>query len=584
MENQIDEIKSKTDIVSLISEYVSLKKAGRNYKANCPFHTEKTPSFMVSPERGIFKCFGCGEGGDAFNFLMKIEGVEFDEALKQLARRAGIALKEYHPSPVEKQKEILLLINEAVAGVYHRLLIEHSSGKKALDYLKGRGLTLASIKSFKLGYSPNQWEFLGKYLSKKGFNLKDVLAAGLIIPSSRGGGYYDRFRGRIIFPIFNIRGEVVGFSGRVLESGEPKYLNSPETPIFDKSSVLYGMHLAKEEAKKLNQAVLVEGNLDVISSHQVGVRNVTAPLGTALTFSQLQLIKRYASNIALCFDTDLAGDSATKRGIEIAENLGMNINVVRLKFGKDPDECIKKDPKLWQASLQDLMPIYDYYLSSAISRYGLDTIQGKRKVGGEFLPLLTKLEDEILRAHYVQKLSALLGVTEEALNKTLNKQKRVSGPVNVQKQGEKVIPTLVREEALETYLLALLFQTKKNSEGVETADFNKEKLRTLFELYSKEGKSFSAKEFASSLSPDLLPVFDEIMLVEIEDYLLEDDEKLEKEFIRCFYQLKSLNLKRRLKKLEVEIKQAEILKDVVKLELLNKEFRDLSVKLKEFNE
>ncbi len=609
MDSQIEEVKSKTDIVSLISEYIPLKKAGRNYKANCPFHSEKTPSFMVSQERGIYKCFGCGEGGDIYNFLMKLEGIEFGEALKQLAKRAGVALKEYHPSPIEEQKERVFLINKTTAQLYSRVLLEHPSGAKALGYLKERGLTLNSIKKFQLGYAPDQWEFVAKYLTKKGFSLQDLLATGLIVSSGRGEGFYDRFRGRIIFPVHDVRGEVVGFSGRVLGSeeptrepesdlagglahrslgeGGPKYLNSPETIVFDKGRTLYGLYFAKEEIKKVNQVVLVEGNLDVISSCQAGVKNVAAPLGTALTFPQLQLLNRYTSNIGLCFDLDSAGYAASKRAIEMAENTGLNISIIQPKVGKDPDECARKSPKIWQESVRESIPIYDYYLSSAVSRHGLETLEGKRKISAEVLPLLKKLDDEIARSHYLQRLASLLGVEESALVKVLGKRAETSKSASsINTYPSKPPVRLDRGEVLERYLLSLLLQTKIRSQELMATDFLNEKLRVLYErhqLFCQDKEGFKVKKYVLDLPGELVSLVDELLLTEIEDYLLEDEERLEKEFRACVNELKSLNLRRRLKKLALEVKQAEILNDMVKLELLRKEFRDLTLQLKKYN-
>ena len=312
MENQIDEIKNKIDIVSLVNEYVPLKKAGRNYKALCPFHGEKTPSFMVSPDRQIFKCFGCGEGGDSFAFIKKSEGIEFGEAVKRLADRAGIKLKEFHTSGLEKKREVIFAANQLVTDLYNYLLTRHNAGKSALDYLHLRKISDPSIKKFQLGFAPEKGETAVNFLLKKGFSRDDLSLAGISLPVERGR-IIDRFRGRVIFPIKDTQGRTLAFSARVLGSREPKYLNSPDTLVFNKSNSLYGIDLAKQEISRQKIAVLVEGNLDVISSHQVGVTNVVAPLGTALTDKQIETLRRFSESLLIGFDTDLAGSAAAKR-------------------------------------------------------------------------------------------------------------------------------------------------------------------------------------------------------------------------------------------------------------------------------
>jgi len=580
MNDDVEQVKSKVDIVSLVSEYVQLKKSGRNYKANCPFHNEKTPSFMVSPDRQIFKCFGCGEGGDVFAFLKKMEGLEFGEALKLLAGKVGVQLKEYKPSLAEKRKETLLEISGLASNLFHYLLTKHSLGKNALDYLKARGVIKKSVDNFQLGFSPNQKKFLFQFLVKKGYLPADIISTGLVIATSDGP--IDRFRGRIIFPISDIQGRVTAFSGRSVGSLEPKYLNSPETLIFNKSKTLYGINLAKASIKKEKAAVLVEGNLDVISSHQVGVENVVAPLGTALTIQQVENLKKLSDTVIFAFDTDLAGDAAEKRGIEIVEEAGMNMKVVQLLEGKDPDEVIKKNPHLWKKVLKEAVPIYDYFINSAVGRYGVDSAEGKRRVVNEVIPTLSKLTDEILRSHYLQQLSAKVGVEETDLRELVDKY--VSGD----RKGSEIKEVLDKPlsprvgSIVEKYLLALVVQSGQIEKGVAPELFTDNSYQEIFKLikqYKKENEKWRVKAFAKNLPEALLPAFDDILLFDIDEEVLELPSKLEQEINVCANRLKELSLRKKLKELSIAIKQAEAVGNGDKIRSLSEEFRDRSSEL-----
>ena len=580
MNDDVEQVKSKVDIVSLVSEYVQLKKSGRNYKANCPFHNEKTPSFMVSPDRQIFKCFGCGEGGDVFAFLKKMEGLEFGEALRLLASKVGVQLKEYKPSLAEKRKETLLEISGLASNLFHYLLTKHSLGKNALDYLKARGVIKKSVDNFQLGFSPNQKKFLFQFLVKKGYLPADIISTGLVIATSDGP--IDRFRGRIIFPISDIQGRVTAFSGRSVGSLEPKYLNSPETLIFNKSKTLYGINLAKASIKKEKAAVLVEGNLDVISSHQVGVENVVAPLGTALTIQQVENLKKLSDTVIFAFDTDLAGDAAEKRGIEIVEEAGMNMKVVQLLEGKDPDEVIKKNPHLWKKVLKEAVPIYDYFINSAVGRYGVDSAEGKRRVVNEVIPTLSKLTDEILRSHYLQQLSAKVGVEETDLRELVDKY--VSGD----RKGSEIKEVLDKPlsprvgSIVEKYLLALVVQSGQIAKGVAPELFTDNSYQEIFKLikqYKKENEKWRVKAFAKNLPEALLPAFDDILLFDIDEEVLELPSKLEQEINVCANRLKELSLRKKLKELSIAIKQAEAVGNGDKIRSLSEEFRDRSSEL-----
>ena len=575
MENQIEQVKIRVDIVGLVSGYVSLKKAGRNYKGLCPFHSEKTASFMVSAERQIFKCFGCGEGGDAIAFYQKIEGVEFGEALKRLADKVGVVLKEYKENPLEKQKETIKAINTKAAEFYHYILLKHATGRKALEYLKDRGLNEKSIKEWQLGYAPDSWDNVAKFLAKKGFQSADVVKSGLGLPSQRQG-LYDRFRKRIIFPIKNISGETVAFSGRIFGEGEPKYLNSPDTLIFNKSNNLYGLDLAKAEIKKVNSTVLVEGNLDVISSFQVGIKNVVCPLGTALTEKQLGLLRRFSDNLVLSFDQDTSGVAATKRAVEMAENLGLNLRLTNFPE-KDPDELIKKNPAAWEKTVADATPVYDYLIDKAIKNNGTGNSESLRKVTTEVAPYLARIENEITRSHYERLLASRLSVSEESVRREIEKKKIPGSSQTIEvkiEQGQNVSDRLV----LEKYLLALVLQTKNLSPEIRSSDFENRQLQSLYQLLETEPK-LDLKRLQTEIPAELNETFDQLTLLELPAEILKDEAKIRQEIKTCAVRLKELNLRARLRKLTLAIKQAEIGREEERLESLENEFNQISKNL-----
>jgi DNA primase len=441
MTSPIDEIKAKIDIVDLISEYVQLRPAGKNFKALCPFHQEKVPSFYVSPERQIWHCFGqCNDGGDIFKFIMKMENVEFPEALRILAKRAGVELKtdDYH---LTSQRTRLLDILQVAAKFYHKILLESSLAAKARAYLKKRQLQDKTIKEFQLGFAPDRRDELLKFLTKRGFKEQEIELAGLIIkttqsPSGQVFGllYYDRFRNRIVFPLTDVYGNIVGFTGRIMptmsavgpeaENKEvPKYVNTPETPVYNKSRLLYGLDKAKEAIKKEGFAILVEGNMDVITAHQSGTKNVVASSGTSLTIEQVKLLKRYTNNLILAFDVDLAGQAATQRGIDIALAQEMNIKILHLPQGKDPDECIRENPKDWFLAIRKAQPIMEYYFQLAFQGRDKDNLEDKKAITNLLLPQLAKFGNLIERDHWLKILSEKLDVAETVLRESLAKIK-----------------------------------------------------------------------------------------------------------------------------------------------------------------
>ena len=358
MENQVEEIKKKLDIVEVINKYVPLKKRGRHYVACCPFHQEKTPSFVVSTELQIYKCFGCGKAGDVFSFVQEYNRIDFREALEDLAKMAGVKLiQSVKMTQEESKKKILYEINREAAKFYHYILTKHSLGKEALEYLHNRELKEDTIKKFMIGFSPKDSRLVVNYLLKKGYKIEEMVATGSFgVSQYNRKQIYDRFQDRVIFPQIDFRERIVGFSGRILPTATnknlAKYINSPETDVYHKSQMLFGLNLAKEAVKKENWALVVEGELDMISPYQIGMENVVAIKGTALTEDQLHLMSRYTDTIILGLDSDFAGNKASIRSIELAEKMGFEIKVLDLEGKyKDPDEAIKNNPDFFNISI-----------------------------------------------------------------------------------------------------------------------------------------------------------------------------------------------------------------------------------------
>ncbi len=420
-----EEIKSRLDIVEVISGYLRLTKAGRNFKALCPFHNEKSPSFMVNQERQIWHCFGCGEGGDIFTFIMKMEGLEFKEALKLLADRAGVELKNFNPKESGQKAGLMEIIK--ISARFFQECLKMKAGEKAREYFKSRGLKNETIENFKLGYAPNSWNLLSDFLKKKGFKEEEIFLSGMTVKKNRGG-YYDRFRHRLIFPIANLSGEIIGFSARAMPGADEKsakYINTPETPIYSKSHILFGLDKAKLAIRKKNKCILVEGNMDVIMSYQAGVENAIAVSGTALTSEQLRIIKRYTDNLSLAFDVDEAGKTAAKRGIELAFQEELNVSVIPIPEGKDPADTVKNNPKEWIDAADKSQPVMDFYFDQAFSKFDFKDVQGKKEIAKEMLNIIGKISNKIEQAHYLQILAGRLEVDESILRDILRRAKIV---------------------------------------------------------------------------------------------------------------------------------------------------------------
>ena len=458
----VDEVKQRLDIVDVVGQYVQLQKAGRNYRALCPFHAERTPSFFVSPERQSWHCFGaCGTGGDILSFVMKKENLEFGEALRLLAERAGVTLAERRPEE-EAERNRLREANEAAASFYHRALLSSEAGQTAKHYLEERGQDLKTIQDFQLGYSPSGWDSLCQHLRERGYRDEELVAAGLAVEGERG--LRDLFHQRIMFPITDMRGRVVGFGGRSLpiegqEEAQPKYLNTPQTAGFDKGSLLYALDKAKEEIRRQGLAVIVEGYTDAIAAHQHGFPNVVASMGTALTERQVRLLKRFSRDVVLALDADTAGQEATLRAVEYQDILGRDIRVAILHEGRDPDEVIRSDPENWPALLASAQPLLDYKFEAVSSALDLSQPRQRSQAVEELLPLLTAIGDRIVQAHYLQRLARLAQVRESDLHQMLLRQGRKRGRGReVADQVEAAAAVRPLRDAREEYLLALLLR------------------------------------------------------------------------------------------------------------------------------
>ena len=567
--DEVEEVKRRIDIVDLISSYLTLKKAGANYRALCPFHNEKTPSLMVSPEKQIFHCFGCSEGGDIFSFVMKMENLEFREALEMLAQRAGVKLSSYAKATEDKpdKKTRLFKINLLSAQVFHKILTSHPAGKSALSYLQKRKISSQTIKDFMIGYAP-QNKVLAPFLTKRGFTDSEITSAG----------GPDRFYKRIIFPIRDVMGNVLGFTGRVLDpKQEPKYLNTPETIIFHKSRILYNLEKARGEIKLQKATVVVEGQMDVIASYQADVKNVVATSGTALTPEHLQILFRYTPNIIFAFDSDTAGLTTAKKAFEMAILEGFNVKMVELNEFKDPGEMIAADPKLWQKAVTDAKPVIDWYFDLAFrdqmseTSKELTSVQ-KKEIAKEILPIIKKIPDTIEQAHFVGLLAKKLGVNEQVVFDALNRPQKVSEAIK--KEPKNILPKLLVEEIFVGILAKNPGKIKNFINKISEKDFelkfSQKVYKELLSWYNQKVSEEITKFLKSKLSADDFSRLSLITLEIEQKYPTEINQVL----ADLYHRMKSDRSEEIKEKYAQEISQAEKEGNLVKLKQLIKEFQD----------
>lgn len=438
----IDEILRRADMVSVVSRYTALKKRGNQFLGLCPFHGEKTPSFGVDPERGVYHCFGCGKGGGLIQFLREIENIPFVEAVTKLGDEVGVKVEQNDElDPAEIRRRRLLDIVERTASYYHEMLLRSPVAQEAQTYLQGRQLTQETIVRFRIGWAPSSGRALTQKLEKAGFSLEEATEMGVL--RERNGQYSDTLRGRVVFPIFDAQDRVLAFGGRVIDDSMPKYLNTPESPIYSKRRQLYGLNLHRQTISKQEQAIVVEGYLDVVMLDQVGVKNAVASLGTALTSEQADLLRRYTRNVVLAYDADKAGQNATVKGIEVFEQSGLRVHVLPLKPGEDPDSLARKGGQAALASaLEQAVGVVDYYIERCQAKYNLATPEGKEDFSREVLPLISKIRDDVRRNAYVVKIGNLLKVTESQV------QWKLRGNQIQQRQHRKTSSQLTSSEAI----------------------------------------------------------------------------------------------------------------------------------------
>jgi len=483
----IDEIKKRLDIEQVIGEYVTLKKSGTTLKALCPFHSERTPSFTVSPERGTWHCFGCNEGGDVISFVQKIDGLEFREALERLAQKAGVELTPLKPADIKARsdKSTVLVVLESAAKLYHELLLRHPAAAEARTYLEQRGVNAESIKKFRLGFAPNAWHTIEQLLHKKQLEPKWGSVAGLTVKREKDSSFYDRFRDRLIFPIDDSSGAIIGFTGRILSEStdQPKYVNTSESPVFKKGEALYAISHARDAIRKAGLAVMVEGQMDVITAHQYGFINTVATSGTALTADHLRLLKRITENIAFAFDADAAGEKALRAASLIAWANGLNPLVITIPYGKDPDESIRHNKELWDKAVKEALPALDYWLTRAFAgRTSLSGLQ-KKTISKDLISLIKQVPNAVEQAEYVRKLANELGISEQSiisdLKKTTLDQPTTTSP------SPTVTDSSLNQSDLERQAIGLLLAYYSLIPALPAIHFENEALGQIYALIQK---------------------------------------------------------------------------------------------------
>lgn len=471
----IAEIKARLDIVEVIGQTVVLKKAGQTFKGLCPFHAEKTPSFVVFPDKGNFHCFGCGANGDIFTFVMRTANLDFAEVLRLLAERAGVELKPRLRAGDAEQRRARLIELLEQAALFFQQALRRPEAEAARRYLNERGLTSPTIDRFRIGWAPESWDALVRYLTERGARPEELVAAGLAA-EREGGGHYDRFRGRIIFPIANERGELVGFGGRILGDGQPKYLNSPQTELFDKGAILYGIDQARATIRALNRVTIVEGYVDVLIAHQSGITDVVASLGTALTERQVSTLKRLTRTVVLALDADAAGDDAVLRGLEVARQvyldarvavplpqglvrlesrLGADIRIAALPRGRDPDEIIRADPSQWRTLIDEAKSVVDFYFEVILGRADLSSPREATAAVHQLLPIIGEVRDSVQQALYLQRLADRVHIAEQLLASELARLRLTATPAPAIGTAEPAAPVR-RRSILDEYALGLL--------------------------------------------------------------------------------------------------------------------------------
>ncbi|HEY8460079.1 MAG TPA: DNA primase [Blastocatellia bacterium] len=583
----IDDLLQQADILRIVSDYLSLKKKGGSYWACCPFHNEKTSSFHVHPAKGIFKCFGCGKGGNVVIFVKEIEGCSYPEAIKMVAEKCGVALPRTEDSrdleERDRQRADLIQLNQWATEFFEQNLVETSEGRRALDYLAQRGVSEETRKFFRLGYAPNSWDAMGSYLRSRGASRAQIERSGLVT-LKESGGFYDRFRGRLMFPICDAQGRVIAFGGRILGEGEPKYLNSPETTLYAKGMHLFGLNYAREAIRQRGYAILVEGYLDFLIPFQAGVRNLVASLGTALTENQTRLLGRYARRIVVNFDPDSAGQAATKRSLELLLTESFKVNVLTLPDNLDPDEYIRfHGPESYLKLLKGSQPFLDYIVDQAINSHDQTRPTGKVETINAILPYLRLVKDRIERAEHFERIADRLKIDSRLIREEFKK----AAETRSERVGERAVKATLVVKPAERKLLEILinqapvrrlmmFQmTKEDYEGLRTAQL----FRLIFE-FEQQGMDLSYHNLSQALDDedlarDLLPGLmigsaDPSLATLVENG---SPERAEREAAESLHTLRCMKLAEKQAALQAEINQAQRNSDETRLgELLMLKF------------
>jgi DNA primase len=573
-ETIIEQVQARSDIVEVISRYVPLKKAGRNFKAPCPFHHEKTPSFVVSPDKQIYHCFGCGAGGNVFSFLMKQENLQFPEAVEMLAENAGIVLprglSKGGPSELDNR---LYKINE-LASQFFQANLTHN--KAAKEYLATRGVGEEIIKKFKIGCAPDAWEGLLNYLNSKGVEASLSEKAGLAV-SNEKGGHYDRFRNRITFPIIDLKDRILGFGARIMDSSLPKYINSPETPIYSKGRNLYGLNFSRDAIKKKGHALIVEGYLDFLVPYQAGIQNIIATLGTALTVDQAKLLKRFAKTMVLVYDPDEAGESASMRGLDIFVSEDMNVYIAELPKGLDPDNYIRKNGaedfiKLIKSSKN----IFDYKFDKLSKRFNPATTNGKAGIVNEMLPTISKIGNAVAKSEMIKKLSKSLSVDEDAVKAELKKVKP-----DFSERRSIMVPAAIKRDVkkAEIAMLAVLLDGSGAyadivRQSLPLEEIKSSSVRDIVDavlLLRKENKEINAARLMNHFGSDS----EAASLISEAVNVLDSLDDKEKALYDCISRMKKDNIKDRLTMIQEAIRMAHGQKDEMKVKELVAEYNGL---------
>jgi DNA primase len=578
----INQVIERSDIVEIIGEFTALKKAGRNFKALCPFHNEKTPSFVVNPDKQIFHCFGCGVGGNVVGFLMRQEHLEFPEAVRSLANKAGVVVPETVPdvaSPSRQLREDILKVNALAAAFFHEtLLTSHEANVKgARDYLKARGVNLETVKKFQLGFAPNEWDALLKYLKAKGTSEELISKAGLIIAREGKSGFYDRFRDRIVFPILDIQGRFLAFGARTMEKSDgAKYINSPETAVYTKGQHMFGLQLTKAAVGKLDKIIVVEGYMDMIMPYVHGVENIAASLGTALTVDQIRLIRRYTHNVVMLFDTDTAGQSAIVRSLDLLIDEGMNVRVATLTQGEDPDSFIRQQGlDAFAKRIDSAYSFLDFKFNWLAAQYDPKTVEGKSKIAQELLGTIARFKDEVAKYELTKLLAKKLDIPEGVLLKQAGQAK---GQPRSFKEPE--VKTKVSAAALagQELLLALFLKdpawVKAAREHIGPEDFPDGLMRQVVDVIwslTAEMNDWSTNDLLVRLNDESAQSL-VTRLISIEEGKLGDAALV---FQDCIGNIQKEKQKKARSLLLEEIRQAEALKDTEKLGKLKEEFNEL---------